>query len=141
MKEISAGGIVYKKEKGQIKLLLIEDLYKKITIPKGKQEHGETLEQTAIREISEETGIQGEIRRPLDKVQYTYSHPVHGQINKEVTYFLVEVIGGNIEVQIEEINKVYWRGLNEALQLQKEKGYDNNDSIFALAQQSLTTNR
>jgi 8-oxo-dGTP pyrophosphatase MutT (NUDIX family) len=137
MKEVSAGGIVFKKEDEETKVLMIEDKYHKVTIPKGKQEAGETLEQTAIREIEEETGIIGHIVRPLDKVYYKYTDAERGAIDKEVTYYLVEATGGELEVQIEEINQVYWLGLKAAWDLQKRKGYDNNNSVFDQAYEYL----
>lgn len=130
MKEISAGGLVYKKVNNDINILIIEDRFQKISIPKGKQEEGETLEETAIREIEEETGIQGIIKDKLETVSYQYLHKERGEIDKEVTYYLVEAIGGEIETQIEEINKVYWLDVEQAKILQLEKGYDNNHIVF-----------
>lgn len=51
MKEISAGGVVYRRTGERIELLIIEDRYMKISLPKGKQEAGETMEETALREV------------------------------------------------------------------------------------------
>lgn len=133
MKEISAGGVVYKREGDKIKILLIEDRYHKITIPKGKQEPGETLAETALREIKEETGIEGRIVQPLDVVHYQYNGADRGWIDKEVTYYLVESIGGKLTVQEEEINEAFWAELEEAHQLQQEKGYVNNEAIMEQA--------
>ena len=62
---------------------MIEDRYHRVTIPKGKQEKGETLAETALREIEEETGIQGEIVKPLSTVHYTYTDPERGQLIKK----------------------------------------------------------
>ena len=59
MKEISAGGVVFRKVDGELQIQLIQDRYGKISLPKGKMEPGETIEQTALREIVEETGIEG----------------------------------------------------------------------------------
>jgi len=59
VKEISAGGVVYRKEGDRLELLMIEDRYGKWTLPKGKQEAGEEVEETALREIREETGLRG----------------------------------------------------------------------------------
>lgn len=130
MQEISAGGVVFKREGHKIKVLLIEDRYHKITIPKGKQEAGESLAETALREIEEETGIQGKIMQLLDKVHYQYTSSERGLINKEVTYYLVESMGGTLAVQEEEINQAFWAGLEEAQELHKKKGYGNNDTII-----------
>jgi 8-oxo-dGTP pyrophosphatase MutT (NUDIX family) len=130
VKEISAGGVVYKKEGNNIKVLMIQDKYYKLTIPKGKQEAGETLPETAIREIKEETGIDGVIIQLLKKVYYQYTDQVRGSIDKEVTYYLVEATGGHVEVQIEEINQAFWLDLEEAREVQLKKGYDNNQEVF-----------
>lgn len=133
MKEISAGGVVYKREGNKIKVLLIEDRYQKITIPKGKQEPGETLAETALREIKEETGIEGKIIQPLDVVHYQYNGAERGLIDKEVTYYLVESTGGQLTVQEEEINEAFWADLDEAQELHQQKGYMNNESIMEQA--------
>ena len=51
MKEISAGGVVFRRVDGALQIQLIQDRYGKISLPKGKMEPGETVEQTALREI------------------------------------------------------------------------------------------
>jgi 8-oxo-dGTP pyrophosphatase MutT (NUDIX family) len=137
VKEISAGGIVFKQVGQELKVLMIEDRYHKMTVPKGKQEAGETLEQTAIREIEEETGIQGSIIQPLNKVYYQYTDQERGHIDKEVTYYLVQAIGGEVDVQIEEINQVFWMDIEAAREAQQKKGYGNNQEIFDAAYQIL----
>lgn len=135
LQEISAGGIVYKKDGQRREVLLIEDRHGKVTIPKGKQETGETLPETAIREIEEETGIIGDIIERLEKVHYTYTDPKRGHINKEVTYYLVEASGGLLQAQLEEINRVYWLEKSEAWELHQKKGYANNHAVFTQAMQ------
>lgn len=104
--EVSAGGVVFKEEDGRYWIQMIQDRYGKITLPKGKMEPGETKEQTALREIAEETGIEGEIIEPIETISYQFSHPKHGNMDKEVHYFLVRGIGGNLQAQVEEIRGV-----------------------------------
>jgi 8-oxo-dGTP pyrophosphatase MutT (NUDIX family) len=133
MKEISAGGVVFRIQNGIKQIQLIQDRYGKISLPKGKMEAGETVEQTALREILEETGIIGNIVEPLYIIRYKYSHPVHGTINKEVHYYLVEAIGGSLHAQIEEIRGVEWFSLAEAWIQQKQHGYENNNFVLERA--------
>jgi 8-oxo-dGTP pyrophosphatase MutT (NUDIX family) len=139
MKEVSAGGVVYRNNpQGENpQLLMIEDRYSKVSLPKGKQEQGETLEETALREIKEETGIDGRIIEAIEKIHYQYYHPVHGLIDKEVHYFLVEALTEQLTPQIEEINKVQWMDHEEAWELQINNGYSNNYSVFDKAFTSL----
>lgn len=138
MKEISAGGVVYREQDGEYLLLLIEDRYGKVTLAKGKQELGETIEETALREVLEETGVQGRLVKKLDMITYTYTHPVTGEpVDKEVHYYLVEAYNTEITVQLEEINDVHWNSPKEAWALQQERGYRNNDNVFRLAFQHL----
>jgi len=138
MKEISAGGVVYRKRDGEYLLLLIEDRFGKVTLAKGKQELGETIEETALREVLEETGVAGRLQGKLDTIHYVYTHPVHGEVvEKEVHYYLVEAYNTEITVQLEEINDVHWHTPREAWQLQQERGYRNNDKIFQMAFEQL----
>lgn len=130
MKEVSAGGVVFSRSNGELKVMLIEDRYGRWSLPKGKQEKGETIEQTALREIREETGIVGKTISPIETIHYTYNHPEHGLVQKEVHYFLVEKVTGEVKVQIEEIRNVHWLDPWKAWQIQSSMGYENNHSVL-----------
>ena len=133
MKEISAGGVVYRRENGALHIQLIHDRYGKISLPKGKMEPGETIEQTALREILEETGIVGRIIERIEIIKYQYEHKNKGTIDKEVHYYLVEAVGGELQAQVEEIRGVLWYSPEQALLQQRTKGYDNNEAVLSKA--------
>lgn len=131
MKEISAGGVVYRRVDGRIEIQLIRDRFGKITLPKGKMEPGETVEQTALREIEEETGIRGRIAAPIDRVTYSYTGRHNETVDKEVHYYLVEAVSGSLKAQEEEIGGAGWHSPEEAWRLQREMGYGNNDRVLS----------
>ncbi|MCL6602481.1 MAG: NUDIX domain-containing protein [Paenibacillus sp.] len=132
-KEISAGGVVYRSGIDGLEIQLIVDRYGKISLPKGKMEAGETVEQTALREIQEETGTIGEIKAPLDVIKYSYKHPLHGNVDKEVHYFLVEAKGGITKAQVEEISAVEWHEPSAAWARGNGSAYANNLYILRKA--------
>jgi 8-oxo-dGTP pyrophosphatase MutT (NUDIX family) len=132
-KEISAGGVVYRSGSRGLEIQLIVDRYGKISLPKGKMEAGETIEETALREIQEETGTIGRVIAPLDIIKYTYQHPMHGKVDKEVHYYLVEAIGGETKAQVEEISAVEWHEPSAAWERGNGKAYANNMNILSKA--------
>ncbi|MBD7967577.1 NUDIX hydrolase [Paenibacillus gallinarum] len=136
-KEISAGGVVYRNSEEGLEIQLIVDRYAKISLAKGKMEPGETIEETALREIQEETGMIGKIIEPVDVIKYTYEHSSLGTVDKEVHYYLVEALSGDLQPQVEEIKGVAWYKPLEAWEKQKQNGYDNNDKILKQALQKL----
>jgi diadenosine hexaphosphate hydrolase (ATP-forming) len=131
MKEVSAGGVVYRRVDGLIEIQLIRDRFGKMTLPKGKMEPGETTRQTALREIEEETGIRGRIEAPIDRISYTYTGKNNETVEKEVHYYLVEAVGGALKAQEEEIGGVSWHEPGEAWRLQRTEGYGNNDRVLS----------
>ncbi|RXZ77180.1 NUDIX domain-containing protein [Paenibacillaceae bacterium] len=131
MKEISAGGVVFRRSEQQLQIQLIQDRYGKISLPKGKMEHGETVEETALREIAEETGMVGKIIAPIDQIKYQYVNEAKGTVDKEVHYYLVEAVGGTLQAQVEEIRGVDWFEPQEAWRRQRTAGYNNNNRILA----------
>lgn len=133
MKEIAAGGIVYRKCDHRFEVQLIEDRYGHIAFPKGKMEKGETVQQTALREIAEETGMKGRLKQPIEVIHYQYEKPDHSVVEKEVHYFLVEAIEGHSRPQLEEIHAVQWYDLDSAWKKQQELGYENNASVLKKA--------
>lgn len=127
--EKTAGGVVYRKHKGQWEILLIRDRFGYISLPKGHLEGDETVEQAALREIAEETGISGRIvGEPLGVIEYEYR--AGGRSGKKtVTYFLVEAVTGETVAQLEEIQAVSWFPLDSVKDLHKRQGYENNQMI------------
>ncbi len=96
--EISAGGIVYKKENDLLWLICQHSQHKGWVFPKGlvgDTKYDEPLEDAALREVSEEGGVTATIITPLLKpVEYFYKW--EGQtIKKTVYYFLMEYISGD----------------------------------------------
>ncbi|MDP4001086.1 MAG: NUDIX domain-containing protein [bacterium] len=73
IREYSAGGVVFRKTNGDLQFLLIQDPKKRWNLPKGHIESGETPEQSAIREVSEETNLKElKIISKLDKIHFFY---------------------------------------------------------------------
>lgn len=67
----AAGGVVWRIVDGKLRLLLIHRTkYRDVTLPKGKVEPGETLAETAVREIREETGIRVALGVPVGVSRY-----------------------------------------------------------------------
>lgn len=85
--QVSAGGVVI--NRGRILILRkFNGLY---CIPKGRIEEGEKLEDTAVREVKEETNITGNILGYIGKVKYSYrNYKRNTVINKEVHWYLME---------------------------------------------------
>ena len=120
--EFSAGGIVYKKEKNKLLILvaqhsqhhgwvfpkgIIGDKKEKETKSASAKGFGETKEEAAIREVEEETGIKGRITKSLTPVTYWYVFE-KVKIKKTVYYFLMEYISGDIRNHDFEMEDVEW---------------------------------
>ena len=122
-REFSAGGIVLKREKRRLKVLLIKDGYGKWTWPKGNIGKGESSEDAALRETNEETGLKKlRIVEKIDRINYFYR--LHGTlIYKTVYLFLMEAKGRKkFKIQTSEIRDAKWFTPEEALETVAYKG-------------------
>ena len=83
------------------------------TLPKGTPNPLETLEQTALREVAEETGLEVRLLDRLDAIEYWF---VQGgaRVHKTVHYWLMEPIGGDLERHDHEFDEVRWVPVAEA---------------------------
>jgi 8-oxo-dGTP pyrophosphatase MutT (NUDIX family) len=116
----SAGGIVVRFESGDPHLVIGSRRRDRDivtwTLPKGTPNPGETREQTAIREVAEETGLEVRITGPLDSIEYWFVQ--RGlRIHKTVHYFLMEQIGGDLDRHDHEFEAVRWISFAEAQHL------------------------
>lgn len=103
-KEKSCGAIVFKKQKDGIKYLLLHYEASHWDFPKGKQEKNEKEEQTAAREIKEETGIEDiEFADGFrETIKYFYKKGEE-TIYKEVVFFLAQTSVENVKISFEHI--------------------------------------
>jgi 8-oxo-dGTP pyrophosphatase MutT (NUDIX family) len=83
------------------------------TLPKGTPIPGETLEETALREVCEETGLLVRILSTLGAINYTFVQRGM-RIHKTVHYFLMEPIGGSFEDHDQEFEAVRWVSFEDA---------------------------
>ncbi|MEA2537601.1 MAG: hypothetical protein QOF11_1835 [Chloroflexota bacterium] len=83
------------------------------TLPKGTPHQGETTEQTALREVAEETGLTVRIVEPIDSISYDFTQR-GARIHKTVFYFLMEPTGGDIAGHDHEFDEVRWFDLADA---------------------------
>jgi 8-oxo-dGTP pyrophosphatase MutT (NUDIX family) len=115
VQDVSSGGVITRLQDGQLDLVLVGRARpERWSIPKGTPIPGETLEQTALREVREETGLSVRILEPLGEITYWFS--ARGvRHHKTVHFFLLEATGGNTEDHDWENDFVAWLSEQEAL--------------------------
>jgi 8-oxo-dGTP pyrophosphatase MutT (NUDIX family) len=83
-------------------------------LPKGTPDPGESLEQTAVREVSEETGLDVRIIDKVGVVEYWFARE-GVRYHKWVHYYLMEALGGDTNNHDVEYDRVEWRPDQAAL--------------------------
>ena len=117
--------------KGKI-LATVEDIYGRnvLSLPKGHNEQGETLLQTAIRECFEETNIvltEENLVEPLTPYSYQFSTPSNKLVQKTIAPFLFEVESEGQPIAKEKrMISAQWMEISEFLQ---KCSYDNIKAI------------
>jgi 8-oxo-dGTP diphosphatase len=123
-KQTSSGGVVFREKNREVEVALISVRNGSIwTLPKGVVERGEDRKKTAIREVKEETGLEGEIVAELGSISYWYyMKGENTKYHKTVYYYLMEYRGGSTEEHDREVEEVRWYPIEEALSKVKYKG-------------------
>ncbi|MFY9554170.1 MAG: NUDIX hydrolase [Blastocatellia bacterium] len=113
---LAAGGIVLNDRHGKPAVLLVHrPRYDDWSFPKGKVDPGETLEEAALREVREETGLRCRIVRLLAGTRYRYRTRNRGRLRyKSVQYFLMDAETRRIKVPGDEVDRAEWFGFEEA---------------------------
>jgi 8-oxo-dGTP pyrophosphatase MutT (NUDIX family) len=83
------------------------------SLPKGTPDKNESSEQTALREVTEETGLEVRILAPVGPIQYFFTQRGK-RIHKTVHYYLMEVTGGDMANHDREFDEVAWVSVVEA---------------------------
>jgi len=129
----SAGGVVVRVIEGVPHVLVIRDPYKKWGLPKGHIEDGETVAQTALREVTEETGLtELQLGPELITIDWTFRGDGH-RIHKFATFFLMfSPTGEPTPEESEGITATKWVRLDVA---HRRISYQNAAAVVRAAQE------
>ncbi|HET9201381.1 MAG TPA: NUDIX hydrolase [Dehalococcoidia bacterium] len=126
----SAGGLIYREVEDLIEVVICgrrsENLW---GLPKGTPMEGETVEQTALREVQEETGLEVEIEAPLGEISYWFTRP-GVRYHKRVHHFLMRSTGGDPSLHDAEYDDVEWTPAQEAI---RRLSYSNERMVVEKA--------
>ena len=102
-------------------------------LPKGTPKAGETLEQVAVREVQEETGLKVRLIAYIGNISYSFIRD-NIRFQKQVRHFLFEAIGGDTSLHDAEYDRVEWFSIPEAL---RRLTYQNEVNILSQAEDIL----
>ena len=112
---VSAGGIVYRIAEPHPEFAICgRDSDGVWGLPKGTPDPGESLEQTATREVEEETGLKVRVVDKIGVIEYWFSRE-GVRYHKWVHYYLMEEIGGDTSAHDVEYDRVEWFPVEVAL--------------------------
>ncbi|MFL5959011.1 MAG: NUDIX hydrolase [Gaiellaceae bacterium] len=126
-REFSAGGVLVRRIRGRTMLAAIRPRGRERVwaLPKGRIDAGESAAETAVREVREETGVEGRLVEKLGDVRYVYTASWEGaqgeRIFKVVSFFLLRAGRGRIgdidDAMRIEVDEARWLPLDEAPRL------------------------
>ena len=118
VREVSAGGVIYRKQAGAVEIALIHVRHR-WGLPKGHVEEGESMNETAIREVREETGLEGRVSKKLGDIRYSYRDKTRDgepiRIYKRVYFYLLRYLKGDVRDHDHEVDEARWFPIEEAI--------------------------
>jgi ADP-ribose pyrophosphatase YjhB (NUDIX family) len=137
VEEVSAGGLVVDSAPEGPRAALIGRLDRRgalrWSLPKGHVETGESVEDTAVREVAEETGITGRVVAPLGTIDFWFTVEDR-RIHKTVHHFLLIAEGGELSDDDIEVSEVAWVPLPE---VRERLAYDDERRLVDKVQRLL----
>ena len=132
----SAGGLLVKKKGNRAQICLVSKKGGRVwAFPKGRVDTGESLEETAVREVLEETGHEGSVIDKLDVIEYYFFLKENNTFyHKTVTFFLMKLENEDVQPRDEAADSVGWYDAGVA---KKKLSYLNEKKILSKAESLL----
>lgn len=119
--QLSAGGVAFRRVGSSLELAIVSVKPSlRWQLPKGIVDPGETFEVTATREVREEAGIETEVLRLIETVQYWYQRVQYGKrirYHKYVHFYLLHYRAGDVRDHDHEIAESRWVSFEEAIEM------------------------
>lgn len=123
-RQVSSGGVIFRRQDDAVEVVLVSVRQGRYwCLPKGIIDQGETPEQTALREVQEESGLTGRIVDSLGQINYWYY--IRGEntkCRKTVHFFLMEYVEGSTSQHDREVDEARWFPIEAALRKISFKG-------------------
>ena len=117
--DVSAGGVIYRDDDNEVIVCLIKTPPNgDWQLPKGLVDENESFEEAALREVKEETGLEGILEAPIDNIEYWFwfqEGKEKVRHHKIVYFFLLKYITGVTEDHDDEVQEAVWMPLTKAL--------------------------
>ena len=129
---VSSGGVVYRQQNGSLETVLCgRSEPVRWSLAKGTPDPGETLEETALREVREETGLEVQLDSSLGSIEYWFSdRGSEVRYHKTVHFYLMVPVGGDTAQHDPEFDVVQWFPVDEALETM---AYNNEADVLRRA--------
>ena len=117
---VSAGGVVCRPAGDEVEIAICGRRSPEgwtWALPKGTPNPRETVEETALREVTEETGLEVTLETPINSIGYWFVRATDGvRCHKTVHFYLMSAVGGSTSQHDQEFDMVRWSPSEEALQ-------------------------
>jgi 8-oxo-dGTP pyrophosphatase MutT (NUDIX family) len=131
LRELSFGGVVVR---GDEVVTIVPRGKKVLALPKGGADADETGEQTAVREVREEAGVNATVRAELGEVTYWYRRGGRS-VRKTVRFYLCDYVSGSTDDHDHEVEEARWIPLADA---EKSLAYPGEREMIARARELLS---
>ena len=119
--QVSAGGVAFRRIGSELQIVIVSAKPSlRWQLPKGIVDLGETPEFTAVREVREEAGIETELLRLIETIEYWYQRVQYGKrirYHKFVHFYLLQYQSGDVANHDHEIEESRWVSFEEAVEM------------------------
>jgi 8-oxo-dGTP pyrophosphatase MutT (NUDIX family) len=134
--QVSAGGVVFRGDKGQIEVVIVSvGGQNRWQLPKGLVEKEESPETAAVREAREEAGVSSEVVQLIETIEYWYAGLDSGirvRFHKRVHFFLLRYVSGDTNDHDWEVNEARWVPIDDAT---SQLAFDNERRVMERARE------
>jgi 8-oxo-dGTP pyrophosphatase MutT (NUDIX family) len=137
--QISAGGVAFRWQDSKVEMAIVCVRPKlRWQLPKGIVDPGESPAMTAVREVREEAGIETELIKLIETIEYWYRSVKNGKpvrFHKFVHFYLLEYTGGDVLNHDHEVEESRWVSFDQAVEM---LAFESEREVVVKAQEMIT---